>query len=182
MTFHLFPQKKAERPAPIYAALLIDMQEKFLSRYRNRDLEPIISAQTTVLEFCASQDIPVAVIEYQGCGLTASSLRDVIAKIPRSSTIEKSVLDAFYCTSLDEQLHKWNASDLFVMGIYASACVFATTTRAVEKDYVVHTAKDVIADPFTLRGEGKTDFAWYRENVTLHKTSQQLIDNCSKRF
>ncbi len=182
MTFHLFSRKKPERPAPTYAALLIDMQEAFFGTYRDQHLKPIISAQSTVLKFCASQDIPVAVIEYQKCGSTASSLRKGIADIPRSATIEKYAPDAFAFTSLDGQLRLWNATDLLVMGIYASACVFATATHAVEKGYVVHTAKDLIADSLTLQGEGKTDFAWYKEHTTLHKTTQQLIEDYSKRF
>ncbi len=182
MTFHFFRQKKPDSPALTYAALLIDMQEGFLSQYADQYKRPLISAQLTVLEFCVSQDIPVAVIESQRCGLTASSLRDVIAKIPRSSTIEKSVPDAFYSTSLDEQLQQWSATDLLVMGIYASICVSATSRHAVEKGYLVHTAKDVIADPFTLRGEGGANYYWFKDHTVLHKTAQQLIDNCSKRF
>jgi len=177
VVFPLFRQRKLEHSTSSYAALLIDMQERFLKRYTVNNLEPIISAQTAVLRFCGSHDIPLVVIEYYGCGSTAFSLREVIADIPRTLTVEKSVPDAFAFTSLDEQLRRWNVTDLLVMGIYASACVQDTSKKALQKGYHLHTARDCIADAFTLCGEGKTSFDWYKEHVNLYKTNKKLLES-----
>ncbi len=153
MNFPFFRRKKLEPSELSYAALLIDMQERFLSRYLDSDLEPIISAQTAVLKFCASQDIPIVVVEYRGYGLTTASLQEVIAAVPRSLRLEKTITDALASTSLDEQLRLWNAADLLLMGIYASACVQGTSEGALEKNYRLHTARDLIASHSTLCGE-----------------------------
>ena len=165
------PQKQ-----PRYAALLIDMQPGFLNEHNLDDQKMLFLAQRQILGFCVNENIPVGVLEYQGLtypgfGQTVDCLREIVDRVPVHSLIQKDHDNGFESTPLDEQLHRWNATDLIVMGIYACCCVLDTCESARALGYSLHTARDCIADPIS----DASSYYWYEGCSTLYPTSSDLI-------
>ncbi len=131
------------------AVLLIDMQPRFTRNVR--DVDKIIPNQQSVLQYCAEKDVPVVLIEYavkENC----CTLQDLVVywrEVPRKYRIEKDNMDAFINTNLDDCLKNWNAEQLLLMGIYAGQCVMETALSALQKDFKIITAYDLIGDNIT---------------------------------
>jgi nicotinamidase-related amidase len=140
--------RKEETPAgtDFSAALLIDMQEKFVRSLCLMDREMLVRSQTAVIRHCAAHDTPLIVLEFVDYGKTISELRTEIEEVPRASFITKSSNNGFRKTGLEEMPEMRRADSLLLMGINASYCVLATAKCAVEKRYRVITAFDLIAN------------------------------------
>ncbi|MBI2103183.1 cysteine hydrolase [Candidatus Woesearchaeota archaeon] len=174
-----FLSSSEEKPALNYAALLIDMQSGFLDNALEDTRKKLFFAQKQVLRFCAEENIPVVVLEYEGKGKTVYDLQQKVDLVPTFLTLEKKSDDGFFRTSLDEQLHRWNATDLLVMGINASYCVLETCDSAVRKGYRLHTARDCIRNTCRCC---PTKYDWYEKHSKLYQDSSELIEIVRRPF
>lgn len=157
---------------PNYATLLIDMQSGFLNGAPDEINQRLFSAQKSVLQFCAEEDIPVMVLEYVGKGKTVGYLQQEVDLVRDHLTLVKPENDGFLQTSLEKKLQDWKATDLIVMGIHASFCVRETSNSALKNGYRLHTARDCIANACSCH---PTVFDWYEKNSTLYSDSTELI-------
>jgi nicotinamidase-related amidase len=138
-----------------FAVLLIDMQKKFLENINPLETKVQINSQIEVLDCCAQYDIPLVIIEYNGCGLTIKKLMKKAKKVQRQKSIIKSAANAFTKPELAIQLEEWNPTSICFMGVYASGCVWQTAGEAADKGYKIYSASPLIADPdsaMTLAG------------------------------
>ena len=134
--------------------ILVDMQEDYLDNLDIKDVDPLIESQRIVLQRCAGYNIPLIVLEYSGGYLgfdtsqpTIRCLDEAVNKIPRRRTLPKKRKNGFSNKELDWQLREWNVNNLFLMGIYASQCVYQTAKCGMDLGYRIYSSKDVVGDP-----------------------------------
>jgi len=157
--------------------LLIDMQEDFLAGVQRGLRRDLIDSQRKVLEYAGENKVPVFGFEYKGCGNTAFSLRREIQDNPKGVIMSKNDDSCFVRTPLEEILKKKGINQLFLMGIYASACVKATANHALIGGFNISTSLDVIEDRLidneTERTEDSLNF--YSQNGILYKTADEFL-------
>jgi nicotinamidase-related amidase len=156
--------------------LLIDMQDFYIDSEEKKGLIP---NQISVLEVCRGKDIPVIVVEYDGCGETTSSLLEKIKEIPSPNVykITKSSDNAFNRSELHDLLIKLEAETLLLMGINACACVFLTASNAVQLGYKIITSEGLIAG-FCLscrKGDESGRYEWYKKNGHFSKDYNHIL-------
>ena len=154
------------------AVMLIDMQSVFTERIEKEELKIMIDNQLIILDLCAKHDIPLIVLEYNGHKETLVILQEKIKKIVTKQIIIKSENDGFNNTSLSLQLKEWQIKTILLMGVNASACVWATARSAIERGYNIITSKQLIADSPDWCGEKK---GWYVENGIFCPDTQDLL-------
>ncbi len=163
-----------------YAVLLIDMQDRFLQRHHREDQKMLISAHGRVLDFCCEESLPVAVIEYEGYGLTTDYLREKVERLPKRETFTKTADNALVGTDLHHYLRSLEISDVVLLGINAEACVQRTAIDAKRKGYGLLTARDCIAQPRMYSSSeniGRVPLSkWYEKNTHLYENSSLLIE------
>ncbi len=130
---------------PNTAVLIVDMQEKCLRKLANSDRSVILSYQKGVLEYCSINNIPVIVLEYQGKGNTIPELKEAVEKVPNRFYLSKSSEDGFTNPILAEKIKECGINHLFLMGVYASACIIWTANGALENGFSVSTSRFAIA-------------------------------------
>lgn len=72
--------------------------------------------------------------------------------------------DAFFDTTLDTVIKSFDLESLIIAGVNASSCVKETVKSAVQKDYLVSTARDIIADPDCLGPYCPTGVDFFKRN------------------
>lgn len=158
------------------AVLLVDMQPPFVKRIRMEDRRRIISAQEKVLDYCIQHDLPVAVIEMNGCGGTINPLDSIVDGIPRHGFVAKGTINAFTDSVLLQQLRKWEASSVYLMGIYASCCVRHTAEGALNYGFDVFTSDDVITNPSGAWEDAtKGTIDWFKRNGSYHRNHTEVF-------
>jgi|SRR3989344_1041311 len=130
--------------------ILVDMQEGFTRNIR--DLDTLIESQVKVIWWCAKLDFPLAVLEkepetYQQ---TIPYLNGSISEIPRHKKFRKKKMNGFHNRGLEKILRAWKVREVFLMGVYASQCVYSTAKGAKSRGFGVHTSGDVIKDRTTF--------------------------------
>jgi nicotinamidase-related amidase len=155
------------------AGLVIDMQEGYLEDHPKSRREILIEAQLTTLEFLASRNYPVAVLEFvgNGKGPTIQVLRDKLSTV-KFEYFPKEDSDGFSNVNLSQVLKEWGSRHLIIMGINAFACVKQTAKSAIQNKFYVSSAKDLISDPgFYFHAEN-----WYKRNCYYYpKTAMELL-------
>jgi nicotinamidase-related amidase len=155
------------------AVLLIDMQDHFVDGLGEREeVAHLVLSQIAVLRRCQKENIPVIVLEYDGCGKTIPDLEAELTSIRMVIRVTKSQDSGFSGTKLDDKLRDLGVGTLLLMGINADACVLKTAKDARKLGYVVITNTELIACPNqTAASYGD----WYRVNgVFVEKVPETL--------
>ncbi|QQG37650.1 MAG: cysteine hydrolase [Candidatus Kaiserbacteria bacterium] len=168
----LVPYGTVARPVG-FAVLIIDMQPEYFKKPTRRKRERMLAAQQQALAFCATIDIPVAMVEF-GAEETITEISASVHRVPRSVRLRKHSADAFFETCLDEQLHAWHARTLVLAGLVAGGCVLATARSALSLDYNVRTSEALIGDEDCDNLEITVD-KWYRERNLLIDPDMRLL-------
>ena len=140
--------------------LLIDMQPRLLSLVREK--EKLIENQIEIIRWCAKEDIPLVVLEFEGAGETIDVLRKEIEKVPRVKTIQKKHDDGFTSQKLEKQLKIFDSKTLLLMGINADYCVKETAIGAMKKGFVIATSNALISGWRVHSSDNSLPF--YKEN------------------
>jgi len=160
---------------PYLAVMLIDMQDYFIGK--NREKEKLIPYQIEVLEFCKDHNVPVIVAEYYDRGPTTDKLQKALACLPQANvkTIIKKNDNAFEYTDLAFILEDLGTQYLLVMGINASACVLDTAKNAVNNGLKIITSKTLIAGVCSSCSTTATH-SWYEQNGVYHENHESIFE------
>lgn len=150
--------------------ILIDMQQFFIEVLKRKDKKRIIANQIFIIRWCAQKNIPMVVLEYEGCGKTINALTKELKRIKDLKTISKPHDNGFYNTELDYILNKIGAKNLFLMGINASVCVKSTAEGAIGKGFNIITSNDVIVGGY----DGNNSIPWYKKNGIVISTKDSI--------
>ncbi len=154
------------------AVVLVDMQNVFVCSL-NKTADRIIANQIKVINWCVEKDIPLIVLEFKGLRSTIKVLGDEISKIAQTKTFIKEKTDGFSNADLAVHLNTLGVNTLFLMGIYADACVRDTAKGARKAGFKIITSDEVIAHPWSDH-LNKHEVAWYRERGTLLNSVNEL--------
>ena len=143
--------------------ILIDMQQYFIRGLKKENKERIIANQIFIIKWCAQENIPIVVLEYEKYGKTIDVLIKELKEVKYLRVISKSRPDGFYDTKLAYTLNQVNADNLFLMGIDANVCVRSTAIGAMVNGFKFITSEDVIDG---VRNDDNS-IPWYRENGTV---------------
>lgn len=170
------------------AVLLIDMQEYFLEDICDEEKAREVPYQLEVLDYCKKENVPVLVLEYEGCGQTISILKEKVDSLEKKDYIKKKHDDGFIDTDLAEKLRKNDIEIVLLMGIYASACVLQTGQGAISEGFKIITSKDLIANPkpipryiYNPSELSNESIDWYKANGTYVDNYKDLLDLISKK-
>lgn len=143
--------------------ILIDMQFLFVDQLSSGERDRIIPHQISIIQYCAKNNIPIVVLEYNGCGKTIDILQEELQKVKKLKIITKEYDNGFLHTDLDNVLKKLKAKKLFLMGINAAACVLSTAQGALrfKDNYKIITHQSVIA------GGVDISIDWYKKNGAI---------------
>ena len=163
------------------AVLLIDMQRSFFKNIDESEKGKLIESQLEVIQYCHSQDIPIIHIEYRNQGRTIPEIKHALKQTSKIY-ISKSAPDAFSTDSLERTIrNKLHRNTLFLMGVYASECVYSSGWGAKELGFEVISSQDVIADSsdttyYTLIGRNESLESFYKKkDIKLYKTYKDFF-------
>lgn len=156
------------------AVIVVDMQPYFCDWLLPNIREQLVKAQLEVIRKCRERDIPILVLQYEGCERTLVDLAREVEKAPRRKFIKKCNPDGFYLTSLNDDLKRFCAQEIVLMGVNASGCVLATGLTAHKLGYTVHTAENLMAD---TKRRSIQDYAreWYEKTGNLNRLPEVCI-------
>jgi len=156
------------------AVVIVDMQKTYVGYTTKQKRERLVQAHRQILEVCAKQNVPVAVLEMDCDGGTIPDLGEMLRQLPRLEFMTKSRADGFWRTFLAHHLYHWKSRELLITGCLASACVRATTEAALFRDFKVRTAETLIADA-DIHGIEPHSERWYRTNGCLRESSLDAL-------
>jgi nicotinamidase-related amidase len=134
------------------ALLIIDVQKAILdgagSAARqpilDRALDDVVARLQSLQQKARTAGVPVVVVQHddQGDhrlakGQPGWELRPEIAPLPGEALVHKTACDAFFETSLQDELKKRGITHLVIGGCMTQYCVDTTTRRAVSMGYDV---------------------------------------------
>lgn len=154
------------------AALIIDMQEAYLSNTLNR--ESIVDNQVHVLEFCKMYEIPVILIEYNVAFGSVDRILDAWESLTIKDQITKDDEDAFYETRLNKTLQNMGADELIMMGVGGGSCLYKAAKSAIDTGYKVYASKDLTNSMWFVE-------EWYEKNTELFDNYTSLINTISEK-
>ncbi|MFA5887470.1 MAG: isochorismatase family cysteine hydrolase [Candidatus Nanoarchaeia archaeon] len=166
------------------AVLVIDMQESFLNELDPEEKEEEIPYQIEVLNAAKRNNIPIFVIEYEGMGSTIDELMNVISTSDYE-IVTKPGNNGFRRTNLDELLKEKGIHSLTLMGVFASACVYATAGGALQSGYEILTSTEVIADSdstYSTTNHNNQSAEWYAEHGTLFDNHDQIVNYLDRQW
>jgi len=127
-----------------------------------------------VLDYAIDNDIPLIEVqtetEVDNYGETIGPVRRKILEAPRHFLFTKSKDDALSNPDVLRQVSKLNLSRIFLMGIYAKFCVYATARSLFYNGYKVFTSNQVLGECkwgyLNLESKERRERQrWYRKNV-----------------
>lgn len=152
---------------PKFAVLLLDLQKDFLDGESGRmpvdpaGADAVLEAANDILSKRVLADaLPVLVVNRfpvsahvanffrKGAAIAGSDGAEFDARLHHRETvpvISKSRPSAFSNPELDKLLLKHDVQELYVMGVFAEACVRATVTDAIKLGFTVHVLADAVA-------------------------------------
>lgn len=168
------------------AVMLIDMQKSFFNGVYSSERERLEKSQLQVIKHCYTHNIPIIHVEYINHGKTISKIQRALAKTS-TILILKSAPDVFSENGLGSIIRdKLQRNTLFLMGLYASECVYSSGWAAKDLGFEVITAEDVIADHMDtahniLEGREISLESFYNQkNIKLYNSYKDffnIIDN-----
>lgn len=143
------------------ALLVIDIQEDATGKTTNKpykNSKELIDNVNSVIDYCEKQGIAVVYIKHQ---LNSNFLNKIIMgnrfikgtpgseidsriKVINNFIFSKDKGNAFSNPKLDDFLKKNNISEIFIVGLDATACVYRTAIGAIKRGYKVAVLKGAI--------------------------------------
>lgn len=152
---------------PKFAVLLLDLQKDFLDGESGRmpvdraGADAVLGAANDILSKRVLADaLPVLVVNRfpasahfanffrKGAAIVGSDGAEFDARLHNRETVQvisKSRPSAFSNPELNKLLLKHDVQELYVMGVFAEACVRATVTDAIKLGFSVHVLADAVA-------------------------------------
>lgn len=165
------------------AVLLIDMQRSFIKNINISERARLIESQLKVIDYCIFKNIPIIHIEYQKQGSTIPEIKKALRNT-NAYYIPKCAPDAFSEKGLSRIIRdELNRNTLFLMGVYASECVYSSGWGAKELGFKVVTARDVIADSsdteyYTLIGRnGSLESFYEQKDMRFYTSYKEFLEN-----
>ncbi len=124
------------------AVLVIDVQPPYLVQLGKVTRLSLIRNQYEVVSYYAKQNVPVIGVEMEMQGRTPLLLRRHFKEKP----VKKWFRDGFFRTDLEERLREKQCTDLLLMGLFRSECVYDTAGSASHLGFNVYTANSLIID------------------------------------
>ena len=164
------------------ALVLIDMQDQFFERNDNSDSEEVktlIENNKEVLLWGVKNELPVLIFEYDGFGPTTETLAHVYQDHQHKTVIKYRDGGFAILSDAKEEALKFLKSkgieNLIVMGINGPYCVKSTVLGALENEFEVYTAGDIVADvnpnPPTF-----PDTNWWMTDQSLLHTYENYVE------
>ena len=150
-----------EKKEPVYAVMVVDMQERFLKYFRPELKESIIENQIKVLRHSAENNIPALAVEFEDEGKTITEIYKEIIQNNQYDTLIKKHENAFKAISVLDKLCDWEITDIFLMGVNASACIRNTAAGARKYGFNVITTPYVIGDDTGMESETYKTLNWF---------------------
>jgi hypothetical protein len=139
------------------AILLLHMQVSRLACITMNDMSKLLRCQERLLGVCASKNYPVIVVEIP----TGEELHPMVyqrlynvSEVGRIELTDAKV-DAFSASELEQDLTYWGIQQLCVTGINYRNSIGLTVRSALERDFSVFTAPELIG---SSSAAGKTSF------------------------
>jgi len=160
------------------AVLVIDMQFPYFLQLDDGVLFSLLKNQVNVVSHYTHRNVPILGIETEEQGQTDLSLR----KYFRDSPVQKWSRDGFFWTDLEQRLHEKECTDLIMLGLFRSECVYATVQSASRLGFNVYTAASLIADypAIKLIGSPVSDDQ-LRSICSLSADNKELFSTIEKR-
>jgi nicotinamidase-related amidase len=166
----------AQAPGPRSALIIIDMQEKFVTRGGQAEVgdnpqrvRAVHEGILDVIQLSQQEHLPIVRLEYENYGPTVPVLEEAVQNYDETVSILKNTDDAFSQGNrnrgtLTKYLESKQVNHLVVTGANGKACVKASIRGALDEKYHVTAFETGIADfntsPFiTPFGYLVTDFA-----------------------
>lgn len=157
------------------AIMVIDMQKEFLDKINNNELKKEIKNQEEVIDFAAKNNIPVYVITYENHGKTISELEDNLKNVKHVLRFNKKEDSAFSNDYLYQSLSYGMRTNLLLMGVNASACVYSTAVAAKYRIFNILTSSDLIADPDFSKNQDSMSAYLYEEHQKMYGKESRLF-------
>lgn len=149
----------------VLAIVIVDMQMFFLKKLSVEKLNTLLEAQIAVIRICASCNIPIIVLEYKDSGETVQKLDNEILLVKQVVRLIKNDDDGFYDGQLHEQLLRFKANSLLLMGVNTSYCVKVTASSALSLGYKILTGDTLTTNTcMCCRDKINPTLEWYARN------------------
>lgn len=145
------PQVFAKVDTATTAVVLVDMQEGFYERggvTGTPGLESLVKKQMELLNWAATQNVPVMIFEYDGFGATDPRLTDIL-KGHETKSLTKFNDNGFTNPSKKPAvayLKSLKVKTLIMAGINGAYCVHDTATGAISSGFDVVTSSDIVGN------------------------------------
>lgn len=146
--------------------VVIDVQNGVVEHAWDRD--GMLERLATLIDRARSTDVPVVYVQHVADDLADGTepwrVHPRVAPHDGEPIIAKRYGDAFVETTLPETLAQFNAGHLIIAGAQTSACIRATTHRAMGLGYDVtlagdcHTTDDIAWDGLSITGEQQVKY------------------------
>ncbi len=124
------------------AVVVIDVQPPYLGKLDTETRAALIRSQLEVVSFYGNRNVPVIGVEMEKQGKTSLILRRYF----KNGLVKKNFSDGFFCTGLEDKLREKQCTDLVMMGLFRSECVYDTAGSASHLGFNVYAANSLIAD------------------------------------
>ncbi len=159
------------------AVVVIDVQPPYLIQFdRGRRLS-LVRSQFEVVSYYAKQNVPVIGIEMGRQGRTPPLLRRHFNEKP----VRKWFRDGFFGTDLEEKLQEKQCTDLLMLGLFRSECIYETAGSAAHLGFQVYTAASLIADYPRIKPQCIVSDDQLRSICSLSADNTELFSVIEKR-
>lgn len=156
------------------AIVVIDVQNAILEKpglERRAEtfaaLDTVVGRIAQLIVWGRQQAIPIIFVQHDGpaghrlaVGTPGWQIRPEIASLADEPIVHKTACDAFFATTLSDELEGRQTTELIIVGCMTQYCVDTTTRRAVSLGYDV----TLVADGHMTAGEGGLSF----EQIIAH--------------
>ena len=155
--------------------IIIDMQAEFLTKFRKKNLEPLIEANIALINFAEIKNIPIINFSYEDSGETHYLIEKELEKVkyphsPTYLTKSKDSILAEYETTTFMQ----NKKNVIVTGVNCHACVQDSANDLIKEGYKIITSKDSIDDYIPGNKELSIE-EFYGKKAILYETYRELF-------
>ncbi len=161
------------------AVVVIDVQPPYLAKLDMDTRLALDQNQFEVVSYYAGQNVPVIGMEMDMQGRTPLLLRRHFKEKP----VKKWFRDGFFGTVLEERLQEKQCTDLVMIGLFRSECVYETAGSASYLGFQVYTTALLIADYPTIKLKDVVSDDQLRSICSLSADNKELfsvIENRSK--
>ena len=121
--------------------IVVDMQDKLLPAINESEI--VLDNTIKMIQFAQTLDIPIIVTEQYPKGLGPSNPR-VAQLFSDFKPLEKVTFSCFGAEGIEEQLKKYNAKTLIIVGTETHICVQQTALDALARGYKVQLIADAV--------------------------------------